>query len=373
MTPRLRGRPELADLRVDAFDSRAAWLASRAAPDVIGASEAAIALGVSPFGTPWSLYESKRQPRAEGRASLLQRGHRWEPAVLAEYAEASEHEVLEPAAAVQVPPPDSIVTLSNRRLPWLRESPDGFAVDRFGTLGQVEAKTALRANAWAPEPGLVIDRWDDRYAELVPPYYAVQGYVQLIVTDLPWVDLCALVPRAGWLAIRYVRLERDVDTQNAIEGALTEWRERHLLRGEPPDVDSSEACNRYLARTFPSATGKARPQRGARPDEIERMRELYELRSEIKALEDRADLLRNELLRSAEGHRLTLGFKSGPYGQVEISKGRVSVDLEGLRREAPALVKRFEHIGEPGAAFKLYRFDQITAAPRALAPERKEQ
>lgn len=364
-----QGRPELCELEVEHYPTRPAWLASRAERDVIGASEAAMALGVSPYGTAWALWESKQKPTAEKRGDQLRRGQRWESAVLADYEDESRREVLSPTRAVQLD--GGIVVLANRRLPWLRETPDAFAIDEHGELGQVEAKTAVQAHVWAPEPGIVIERWDDAYATLIPPHIAIQGYVQLIVTDLPWVDVCALVPRAGWLAVRYVRLERDVDTQGELEGALTDWRARHLLGGEPPAVDGSEACNHYLARTFPSASGKRKPQRGAEPHELERMVELYGLRREIKALEARADLLRNQLLRSAEGHRLTVGFKSGPYGQTEFSRGRMGVDLEGLRREAPELVARHESRGEPGAAFKLYRFDQIKRALPAL--ERKEQ
>jgi predicted phage-related endonuclease len=363
-----RGRPELCELAVEHFPTRAAWLASRADRRVIGASEAAMALGVSPYGTAWSLWESKQGPTAEKRGDQLQRGQRWESAVLAEYEDESGREVLTPSTAVQLD--GGIVVLANRRVPWLRETPDAFAIDRRGELGQVEAKTAVQAHVWSPEPGIVIERWDDAHASLIPPHIAIQGYVQLIVTDLPWVDVCALVPRGRWLTLRYVRLERDVDTQQQLESALTEWRERHLLHGEPPAVDGSEACNHYLARAFPSASGARKPQRGAAPDELARMVELAEVRQQIKALEARADLLRNELLQRAEGHKLTVGFKTGPYGQTEISAGRLSVDLEGLRREAPELVARHEHRGAPSAAFKLYRFDQIKRALPAL--DRKE-
>jgi putative phage-type endonuclease len=348
--------------------SRERWLSSRA--ESIGASEAAMALGVSPYGTPWRLWELKRaQAPAERGKDILQRGHRWEPAVLAEYADESGATVLDPGKACGVET-GQIVTLARRDLPWLRETPDGFSVDRAGQLGQVEAKTALRAHEWSPEPGIVIDRWDDAHAEIVPPHYAIQGYVQLIVTGLPWVDLCALVPRYGWLAVRYVRLQRDPETQDQITQALVEWRERHLIAGEPPPLDGSEPCNRYLAKRFPSPSGKEKPTRGATREEIDLLFELAEINARAKADKERHDVLRNLLLERAQGERLSIGHA---YGQPQNNSGKRLVDLDALREEAPELVAKHERKGAPSASFNLYRFDsKVRAAYAALKDEERK-
>ncbi len=364
-------RAELSNLKIDTFASRKDWLASRAASDVIGASEAAMALGVSPYGTPWSLFESKRAPGERKRADVLQRGHRWEPSVLAEYEDESLHRVLTPAEAVGASH-GSIVILSNARAPWLRETPDAFAIDRAtGALGQVEAKTAVQAHRWSPEHGIVIDRWDDSCAEFVPPHIAIQAYVQLTVSELPWIDICALVPRAMWLALRLVRIERDEATQTALVDALAEWRARHLIAGEPPEVDESAECNRYLARVFPSPKGKAKPSRMASDLEVELMAELGKLRAISAAAEAREKLLSNRLLELAQGEALIVpGHLKGPYGTPQVSAGRRSVDIDALRREAPELVKRHASRGAPSASFKLYRFDQLRAGEPVHDEER---
>lgn len=348
---------------IQPWPSRAAWLASRV--DSIGASEAAMALGVSPYGTAWQLWERKRAPAAEKRADVLQRGHRWEPAVLAEYADESGYTVLDPGKACGGTS-GQVVTLYRRELPWLRETPDAFAVDRAGGLGQVEAKTALRAHEWAPEPGVVIDRWDDAHAELVPPHYAIQGYVQLIVTGLPWVDLCALVPRYGWLSVRWVRLQRDPETQTQITDALTEWWERHVVDGEPPPLDGSEPCNRYLAQKFPSPSGKEKPTRGATREEIALMIELAELKARVKRDEERAAELRNQLLERAKGERLSIG---AAYGQPQNNAGRTVVDMDALRSEAPELVAKHERKSAPFASFNLYRFKELLAVKARMDAE----
>lgn len=342
--------PDGGELVVERFAGRAEWLSARRAPDVIGASEAAIALGVSPYGTPWSLWESKRAPRDKLRADVLQRGHRWESAVLAEYADES-------GAAMVQPFGDGIVTLSRRDRQWLRQSPDGFALDREGVLGQVEAKTAMHAHVWSPEPGVVIDRWDDAHAGLVPPHYAIQGYVQLAVTGLAWVDLCALVPRGGWLGVRWVRLQRDDETQAQIVEALATWRERHLVQGVAPELDGSAPCNRYLAERFPA--GKQKPERVASEAELALMRRLACMREQAKAAGAECDLVRNALLESAAGHRLTVAG-SRAYGQPQVSAGRTVVDIDGLRAEAPELVAKYERKSAASASFNLYRFTEET-------------
>lgn len=336
------------DVVVQVWGSREDWLTGRR--EAIGASEAAMALGVSPYGTPFTLWQRKRKPKVEQKVEVLQRGHRWEPAVLAEYEDESKNRVILPRDAFAAQGP---VTLSRRDLPWLRVTPDAFALDHRAQLGLVEAKTALRAHEWSSDPGIVIHRWDDEYSALVPPHYAVQGYVQLAVTGLPWVDLCALVPRDGWLGVRWVRLMRDADTQAALERALTEWHQRHLVDGEPPPIDGSEDCNRYLAAKHPSL-GKSKPSRFATPEEVELMTEMAALKARQKADKERCDLLRNQLLERAQGMRLVLD--NGAYGQPQNSEGRRTLDVEALRAEAPELVAKHTRKGEPFVTFNLYRF-----------------
>lgn len=338
---------------VETYPDREAWLAARRDPLVIGASEAALALGVSPYGTAWSLWTSKMERASEERERApLRRGNRWESAVLAEYEDASGCRVILPGE--KFGKPGHLVTLANDRFPWLRESPDAFAIDAVdGSEGHAEAKTAMHRDAWSPEPGLVIERWDDGCETLLPAHYAIQGYVQLAVTDLPWNDLCALVPMHGWLGVRWVRLMRDEETQGQIVESLAAWRERHLVGGEAPDVDGSKACGRHLARAF-----QKRPARPARPDEEDAIREYASLSATIKAAKERKDLLANTLIERADGARLNLGpGPKDPYGQPQFSKGASRIDVERLRREFPDAADVCTKHDEPSVSFRVYRLN----------------
>lgn len=353
------------DLIVDLYPTRTAWLAARRDPFAIGASEAAAALGVSPYSDPWALWELKWAQRAMNAAgidesserdfSALSRGNRWEPVVLAEYAAESEGTIVEPGE--HFGRKGHTVTIANRAFPWLRESPDAFAIDKYGVLGHVEAKTALDRDAWTRDRGAIVDKWSDGSEELIPPHYAVQAYVQLAVTGLPWNDVCVLVPSGGWLEVRWLRLMRDEETQGQIVEALTAWRERHLIGGEPPSVDGSQACNRYLARRFKAVD--ERPRRVATPDEAEKLRELAALRATVKAAEERVGLLTNELVVSADGHRVALAdAKGAPFGQTQSTGGRTTIDSKKLQASFPDAYAACLRTGAPSVTFATYGFDK---------------
>ncbi len=348
-------------LNVEFYSDRASWLAARRGPFSIGASEAAAVLGVSPYMDPWAFWEIKQghaMSHDDRDDAVLSRGNRWEPVVLAEYADASGSTIVEPGA--HFGRKGTIVTLSNTEFPWLRESPDAFALDRYGVLGHAEAKTAMDRDAWTNDRGAIIDKWSNGSEELMPPHYAVQAYVQLAVTDLPWNDVCALVPSNGWLEVRWLRLMRDEDTQSAIVEALDAWREKHLVRGDAPDVDGSSACNRYLARRL--NVPKKRASRVATPEEAAAMREVALLRAQTKAAEERVKSLTNSLVVSAGESIVRLSDdKKGPYGQAEPSSGRTTIDSKKLKDEFPDAYAACKRTSAPGVSFATYRFEKEKA------------
>jgi putative phage-type endonuclease len=339
---------------VNTYPTREAWAADRLDPTTIGASEAAAVLGVSPFMTAWSLWEHKiERQREEGHAPQLQRGHRWEPAVLAEYADESGHRVVLPGDRFEKP--GHLVTLANKLFPWLRESPDAFAIQADGVEGHAEAKTAMRANEWTPEVGLVVERWDDTHADQIPPHIAIQAYVQLAVSELPWNDVCALVPFRGWLAVRWVRILRDEDTQSQIVETLARWRNDHLVKRVPPAVDGDSACNRHLARKFRAIAD--RPARPCTEMEAAMAHELIAARDRMKRDDARAKELANTLIAATAGQRITFGGGAkGPYAQTQFNDGKRSIDVDRLEREFPAAYDACARRGEPFATFNLYRF-----------------
>jgi predicted phage-related endonuclease len=331
------------------YPNREAWLASRD-PLSIGASEAAMALGVSPYGGPYDLYERKRGT-IQPDSPQLARGRKWEARVLEDYAEAADVQIVDPA--IHFSGKSGIVTISHQDFPWLRCSPDAFS-RKNGILGGVEAKTATDSGAWTPENGMILDRWTDDAATLIPAHYAVQVYISLEISGLPYWDLCALVPAAGWLEVRWVRIMRDPETQFQMTLALAKWQELHLSRGEAPAIDGSGACNRHLSASF-----QKRPQRETTGEELGMLMEYAAIKGQIKALEDRADLLKNQLIQISNGARLlTNSGKGAPYGQPQFNQGKTGIDSELLKSKYPEAWEACKKQGQPYVTFNLYNFGE---------------
>lgn len=344
------------NLLVETFPSREAWLAARNGPTSIGASDAAKVLGIGPYDC-WTFWAKKRDAAfiEEGDDAARRRGKMLESAVLGYYGDESGNTIVEPGA--HFGKPGHLVTLANAKFPWLRESPDAFAIDCEGELGHVEAKTAVEGGSWTRESGIVIDRWGDGAEDLLPPHYAIQGYVQLAVTELPWNDVCVLIFAGREPELRWVRLLRDDATQNAIVKSLAAWRERHLIEGVPPEIDGTEACNRYLARHFKPAEKRA--PRLATPEEAKKIRRLARHRAYIKVAKERVDALTNDLVVSAGSDKVALSEEKGsPYGQSQQVAPRTTIDVEKLTTEFPEAYAACKRTGQPSIWFATHGFDK---------------
>lgn len=228
---------------VEVYHTEAEWQAARRRAARISATTAATVLGLSPWATPWDAWEEAQGRAPERTAKPWQeRGQRLERRTLAEYGQ-----------TLHVSAPGDIwggrwVLLADG---WRVQSPDAFAWDGE-RWGQVDAKVYTQP-VWGEG---VVTEWGPGAEEIIPLYCAVQGYWQLAVSGLPWVDFAvkqgALVRGRALFpdGVQVVRLCRDEAMQRALVDAVGEWRERHLLRGLPPEVDATPACGRYLAQRF---------------------------------------------------------------------------------------------------------------------------
>lgn len=312
------------------YKTREEWLAARASdPTTISASEAAMALGVSPFGGPWDLIARKRG-EASVQTAATQLGQRWEARVLEDYAFEAGVEIINAGRALTG---RSGILLGRRD--FITASPDAAALDR-GVYGLVEAKATIKADEWTTEPA-EIEVWTEEAATLCPPAYAIQCYLQLFVTELPWVELVAMVPGRPWPELRRVRIHHDASIIGRLVSALSDWRERHLIRGEAPDFDGSAAADRELARTFSGA-----PARAATAEEAALLTELHAVRSQAKALADQEALLTQRVAAIGVGRLI------GPVtATVSKVKGRTTIDAAALQANFPDAYAATVRVGNP--------------------------
>lgn len=205
--------------------TREAWLTLRR--QSLGASEAAAALGVSPYVTPVELWQRKlgiapEQPETEA----MRWGTLLEPLILAEYQARTGRRVV--ATQEYRVHPDH---------PHLTATLDGRCED--GRL--VEIKTA---SAWARE-------WGAEDTDEVPEPYLVQVAQQMAVTGADTADVVVLIGGQRLRIYNVPRNDRLVDL--VVEEGTRFWR--CVERRSPPDWGRRTASD--LAAVYPGCEGEA--------------------------------------------------------------------------------------------------------------------
>lgn len=122
----------------------------------IGSSDSAIIMGVSPYTTPFQLWEEKLgKKKSEGNTFILDKGHRLEPMARA---------MIEFELGQDFPPK----LVMHQEFPWLRASLDGYN-DESGE--GVEIKYMGK---------------DEHNANQIPERYFPQVQHQMLITGKPW-------------------------------------------------------------------------------------------------------------------------------------------------------------------------------------------
>lgn len=199
-------------------------------------------------------------------------------------------------------------------LAWATCSPDAWAYGAEGW-GLVEVKTSVKPADWG-EPGVYRP---DEAAGHVPPNYLLQVAWALEVTGLPWCDLVAMMP---WYDLRVYRIYADAEYQADLLAQVGEWRERHLVRGEPLPVDGSAACRRVVERE------PRDPGREATPEEWAAMQIWAQARAQVEHWSEVAATAQNHLLRSM-----------GPAERIYTPDGWRIVRANGMRLLPPKETK----------------------------------
>lgn len=203
------------------FDSREEWLAGRGRG--IGASEAAAAVGMSPWQTPmqlWRLKIGQEQPKDLSDNAAVQQGVRMEPA-LREFFKA-----LHPEFIIEYHQFD-ILYQSER--PWLRATLDGELIHETGQRGILEIKTAT------PNGKAGWEKWSNGQ---MPQNYMCQCCHQLLATGYDFVYLfAALYSLNGDITLREYEIDR-ADVQDDLAWLLDKETEfwRHVEDGTLPPM-----------------------------------------------------------------------------------------------------------------------------------------
>lgn len=207
---------------------RERWLAERQMS--IGSSEAAAAIGISPWETPLHLYLRKTgaTPPVE-ETPAMRWGTLLEPVIAEEYARVTGHHFI---AAQKF--------LRSLDRSWMTATLDRLRDD--GRL--VELKTVGARSA---------SQWGDPGSDEVPVHYLIQVHHQMIVAGAEVTDVAALI--AGQ-EMRIFTIHRDDDVAAQIVEREAEFWSR-VERRDPPPVDPARD-GRLMATLFPRAVGEVK-------------------------------------------------------------------------------------------------------------------
>ena len=297
------------------------WHAARR--NGLGGSDIAPILGLSKWRSPMDVWAEKRgllEPQDENYAMM--RGRILESAVANWYEEQSGLS-LEEGESMPIPGPES----------WMLASPDRYVKAPNGRFG-LEIKTARSTDDWGP----------DQSSE-IPVYYATQVAWYMACTGIEKWDVAVLFMMND--DFRCYTIHRDADVERRIIDTCRDWWEQHVVAGTPPKIDGSSAASAYLQGKFPTSSLELRD---ASPDETNLIYELYDVKEDIKRLQEKKSHLENRIKES-------IGENEGiwsDWGKVtwKLGKGRSSVDIKRLREESPELAEKFTKVSEPARIFR---------------------
>lgn len=272
--------------------------------NAIGASDAAAAVGLSPWITPFELWQDKLgELPALKQNEPMYWGSKLEAIILARYAE--EHAVTpEAPCAWRV----------SKKFPFMGCTPDALLGDRV-----VEIKTARYDSADWGEPG----------SEQIPRHYFLQCTHAMIVCERERCDLPVLFGGNDYVEYS-MRLDPDIALM-LVEREKLFWR--HVVEGTPPEVMSlTDAAARWPRDIEEKVIATAEVEAA--------VAKLHELRAREVEVEQEAERVGVEI-RKHMGFASALVSETGRTLATWKTQTRNQFDVTTFKRAHPELHAQF--------------------------------
>jgi len=254
-------------------DGETAWLQQRR--EGIGGSDAAAAMGLSPYDSPVSLFYAKRGDYTVEVNEAMEMGHLMEPVIGDLFARQTGWDVVRWKRM-----------LRSKRWPWMQVNLD-FLVPEEDAVAEAKNVGFRMASEWI----------GDHTEPLVPAHYLIQGEHELAVTGRPRCYFPALI---GGAKFRYVVVERDEELIEDI--AAQEQRFWEMFQADtPPAADAHPATTEALKRAY----GSVKPGLSVEAPAaiLAEIGERAGLKAQVKAIQTEIDAIENRwrlLLGEAE-------------------------------------------------------------------------
>lgn len=306
--------------------SREKWLEVRNGG--IGSSDAAAAVGLSPYKSPMELWLEKtgrKQPEDLSEKEAVFWGTTLEPILAAVYQQRTGHKVRRVNAVLQHPTQPFLLANLDRSV---------------GYDGILEIKTASYHSA---------PLWE----ETVPEAYQCQVLHQLAVTGKQWADVAVLI---GGQDFRIYRIERDEEKIfDLVDQETGFWQ--CVMDDVPPDVDGSESSGRALNWMYPQDSGETIDCTDS--DQLNRLfcdlLDMKRRREQLEFLES----THKQTIQAAMGNATTALFVGGKVSWKK-PKDSQGIDLKRLLNDQPALAAQYA-ITTPGTRRFLMQVEKPVA------------
>lgn len=300
---------------LDPVNDRAAWLDWRRPR--IGGSDVAAILGLSNYGSEWSVWAEKLGFLDEEPSDELMEAGRWlELAIAPWFTDRTGLHVVGVQSAIQsIDDPIASCTADG----FVAEGPNAVVND---ALGLEETKTRGFGKKWDP----------------IPADVQAQCQWQMHVTGFDRTWIAVLMGRR----LDIHELERDQSDIDFIVERVHRFWDQHVLTGRAPATDGRDATLRAIAAVYPSHTPDKTVELDELADVIAEWRAAVAQRLAAKPIEDAAKAAIAAALADAEEGSVA-GERAVSYRQqtrksyvVKESKFRVLRDLVSKEEEAAA-------------------------------------
>lgn len=289
--------------------------------EFIGGSDVGALLGVSPWTTPFQLYQKKIGALVEeitpAKQRIFDRGHRWEPIVL----EMLVDELRDRGHEVEVLATNERYT--DPTLPFLACELDAeLLIDGEETNAEMKTANYFAAGAWGAYDS------DD-----IPIYYAAQGMHGLMIKPRRRAVFAAVTGFDERPMVRF--MDRDEETIAGIRAKEIEFWDRIQTGNPPPAVDPDDVkwlYQRDLGTTI-----------DANDEILEMCQHLKDMKSSAKTQEAHIELLAARIKNFMGSNAILLGPDGKPLATWKNNKDGIATDWKSAYLD---LKPAADHIGK---------------------------
>jgi len=269
----------------------------------IGSSDAARIAGLSPWGSPLSVWMEKTgfiEPKDETLRMWL--GSKLEPILLELFEQKTGKS---PARYPQDAPP-----ILHPKYPFIGCHPDA---------DYLELKTTEFARDWGEDGSVVtLD------AMTIPLHYFIQTQHIMACMEWPTIDVAVLIGHKDFR--RYEVPANPTVIDQLIRTEVAFWTD-HVETGVAPEQDDIESRKAYLRKRFPAPIAD---MRAATPEDLQALEEWRLAKAELKSAEQRAEQAANRI-------KSRIGDNAGIIGEATwTTTRRKGLDMTALREQMTA-------------------------------------